>query len=102
MADLAAELLKLEGEKIEVVPDTSEGKAKIISDEDLDALLDRSPEVFSGRSSGWTSANKKAASPSARKVDGKKTAFAVYEAPTEEGNDALAMMFNGEDHTGDE
>ncbi|KAH6901459.1 SNF2-family ATP dependent chromatin remodeling factor snf21 [Coprinopsis sp. MPI-PUGE-AT-0042] len=48
-ADLAAELLKLEGEKIEVVPDTSEGKAKIISDEDLDALLDRSPEVFSDR-----------------------------------------------------
>ena len=57
----------------------------MISDEDLDMLLDRSPEVFVKRGKGWTSAEEK-------KEVGEKAAFAVYEAPVHEGNDALADM----------
>lgn len=119
MADMAASLLRLEGEKIDVVPNTKEGKQGVLTDEDLDVLLDRRPEVFADRGQGWTSGAVRAvaggtavtggittgvggagagAAPSASKVDhaamgaGKKAAFAVYEAPVEEGNDALAKM----------
>ncbi|KAI0072353.1 hypothetical protein K474DRAFT_1667957 [Panus rudis PR-1116 ss-1] len=83
MAEMAASLLKLEGEKIEVVPDTAAGKASVISDEDLDMLLDRRPEVFADRGKGWTSAEERKTA---------KTAFAVYDAPADQGNDALAGM----------
>lgn len=55
MAEMAASLLRLEGEKIEVVPNTTEGKQSVLSDEDLDVLLDRRPEVFAERGKGWTS-----------------------------------------------
>ncbi|RDB21790.1 putative ATP-dependent helicase IRC5 [Hypsizygus marmoreus] len=102
MAEMAASLLKLEGEKINVVPNTAEGKAGVISDEDLDMLLDRSPEVFAGRGKGWTSTgtavkgDEEEAAALPEHVDGKKTAFAVYEAPHDQGNDALAKML-GED-----
>ncbi|TFK32975.1 SNF2 family N-terminal domain-containing protein [Crucibulum laeve] len=107
MAEMAASLLKLEGEKIEVVPNTKEGKASVLSDEDLEMLLDRRPEVFAGRQKGWTSSREDTAAGTGtamkaeREVDanlsgGKKAAFAVYEAPTEVGNDALAKMM-GED-----
>ena len=90
MAEMAAALLRLEGEKIDVVPNTAEGKAGVLSDEDLEMLLDRSPEVFVDRGQGWTS--KAGTGPEV----GKKTAFAVYEAPVDQGNDALAKML-GED-----
>ena len=83
MAEMAASLLKLEGEKIQVVQDTAAGKASVISDEDLDTLLDRRPEVFSDRGKGWTSGEK---------GETEKTAFAVYDAPADEGNDMLAGM----------
>ena len=109
IAEMAASLLRLEGEKIEVVPDTIEGKQGVLSDQDLDILLDRSPAVFTDRGSGWSS---KASHPSAvvgeaasstvtqePEVEshatlggGKKAAFAVYEAPVDEGNDTLANM----------
>ncbi|CAL1702831.1 unnamed protein product [Somion occarium] len=83
MAEMAASLLKLEGEKIQVVPDTAEGKASVISDEELDMLLDRRPEVFSDRVKGWTSRTKR---------ETEKTAFAVYDAPVHEGSHMLAGM----------
>jgi ATP-dependent DNA helicase len=111
MAEMAASLLRLEGEKIEVVPNTKEGKQGVLSDEDLDILLDRSPAVFTERGSGWSSkasvgssggAGEASSSASTREADvaihhaalgaRKKAAFAVYEAPLEEGNDALAKM----------
>ncbi|KAF9467553.1 SNF2 family N-terminal domain-containing protein [Collybia nuda] len=82
MAEMAASLLRLEGEKIDVVPSTAEGKAGVLSDEDLEVLLDRSPSVFADRGKGWTSTGDVP----------KKTAFAVYEAPVDQGNDALAKM----------
>jgi ATP-dependent DNA helicase len=95
MAEMAASLLRLEGEKIDVVPNTAEGKAGVLSDEDLEMLLDRSPEVFADRGQGWTSTDG-AGKLGAGEGVGKKTAFAVYEAPVDQGNDALAKML-GED-----
>ncbi|KAF8827928.1 hypothetical protein HHX47_DHR4000605 [Lentinula edodes] len=94
IAEMAASLLRLEGEKIDVVPNTNEGKANVLTDEDLDSLLDRSPEVFTDRGKGWTSAN-----PPGKSVveSSKKAAFAVYDAPADEGNDALAMMLGEDD-----
>jgi ATP-dependent DNA helicase len=94
MAEMAASLLKLEGEKINVVPNTEAGKAGVLSDEDLELLLDRKPEVFADRGQGWTSGK---TAEDGQEVDGKtKAAFAVFEAPLDEGNDALARLL-GED-----
>jgi len=92
MAEMAASLLRLEGEKIDVVPNTKAGKASVLSDDDLEMLLDRRPEVFADRGKGWTSTGEIGL----HDADGKKTAFAVYDAPADEGNDALAHML-GED-----
>lgn len=86
MAELAAALLRLEGEQIRVA---LEGQS-VISQKDLDALLDRSPEVFVDRGKGWTS--DEVINPGQES----KTAFAVYEAPVDEGGDALAGLM-GED-----
>ena len=55
IAEMAALLLRLEGEEIEVVPNTKEGKQGVLSDQDLDILPDRSPAVFTDRGSGWSS-----------------------------------------------
>ncbi|KAJ4482453.1 SNF2 family DNA-dependent ATPase [Lentinula aciculospora] len=94
IAEMAASLLRLEGEKIDVVPNTSEGKANVLSDADLDSLLDRSPEVFTDRGRGWTSAD---APGIVIAKGGRKAAFAVYQAPADQGNDALAMMLGEDD-----
>jgi len=100
VAEMAASLLKLEGEKIDVVPNTEEGKASVLSDEDLEMLLDRRPEVFADRGKGWTSAGNVGGDGDGMEIDTKgtkkKAAFAVYEAPIDEGNEALAKML-GED-----
>jgi ATP-dependent DNA helicase len=82
MTELALSLLKLDGEKIEVASNSD----NVMSDKDLETLLDRSPEVFSNRGEGWTSGNGK---------EQKKT-FAVYEAQPHEGNDALARAMGEE------
>lgn len=85
MAEMAANLLRLEGEQIRIA---LEGQS-VMNDEDLDALLDRRPEVFTDRGKGWTSKEAKAAGEG-------KAAFAVYDAPVDEGSNALAGMM-GED-----
>ena len=97
VAEVAASLLKLEGEKIEVVQNTAAGKAGVISDEDLEMLLDRSPEVFANRGEGWTSAGKTSTRAGMKVKKDEKTAFAVYQAPADPGNAALANMFAEED-----
>ena len=88
-AETAASLLKLEGEKIEVVPSSEVGKAKIISDSDLEKLLDRSSEVFAGRGKGWTSG---ARAVKGRAHDTGDVAFEVFQAPVDQCNDGLAAM----------
>ncbi len=75
----------------------------MLSDADLDVLLDRSPGVFMERGQGWTSGSAQgsriaATDPAAATTDvGRKAAFAVYQAPVEEGNDALAGMLGEEE-----
>lgn len=90
IAEIAASLLKLEGERIEVVPNSEVGKAKIISDSDLEKLLDRSPEVFAGRGKGWTSGAKIVEGGQQPKMA--DVAFEVFEAPADECNDGLAAV----------
>jgi ATP-dependent DNA helicase len=103
IAEISAALLRVEGEKIDVVPNTKEGKQGVLSDADLDVLLDRRPEVFSKRRKGWISGAGGVAQDGmdqdvSNVVDhaavgaGKKAAFAVYEAPVDEGNDSLSEM----------
>jgi ATP-dependent DNA helicase len=110
---MAAQLLELEGEHIEVVQSSAAGKRGIISDAELDMLLDRRKEVFEGRRVGWKSGGASVRNAKgARKAGGKGSPgapaasprrdnadgglFEVYEAPVDEGNDALAHML-GED-----
>jgi len=111
IAEMATQLLELEGEHIEVVQNTASGKRGIISDAELDMLLDRRKEVFEGRGVGWKSgasagdrattsaaatAAVTAASPGRRAIV-ESDLFEVYEAPKDEGNDALARMLGEEE-----
>jgi ATP-dependent DNA helicase len=101
MAEMAASLLRLEGEKIEVVPETKEGKRAVLSDEDLEMLLDRSPEVFDERGEGWMSSRGGKATimeeMNGSRLDhgsiggGRKAAFAVYQGRADEGKEALLV-----------
>jgi ATP-dependent DNA helicase len=84
-----AALLALEGEQIEVVPNTAAGRAGVLSDADLDALLDRTPEVFSER--GTKAPATETAQPKA------SGAFTVFQAPVDTGNDALANLLGEEE-----
>jgi ATP-dependent DNA helicase len=91
MRELAQQLLELEGEKIDVV---SEGD-QIMSDSSLDALLDRRPEVFSGRATGWTS---KDANGKSGKSKGVEAIFEVYEGKMDEASEGLAKLMGEGDN----
>ena len=103
LAELAMEMHRLEGEKIQVVPNTAAGKASVISDEELELLLDRRPEVFADRQKGWTSAGGVEEVEAAAAIvrpdakAGTHTAFAVYEAPVDPDGNILGMMDNLDD-----
>ena len=107
IAEMAVQLLELEGEHIEVVQSTAAGKRSVISDAELDMLLDRRKEVFEGRGSGWKSGaaakdakaddvTTRAGMARAERGDAESGLFEVYEALADEGNDALAHLL-GED-----
>ncbi|KAF8182459.1 hypothetical protein K438DRAFT_1159137 [Mycena galopus ATCC 62051] len=83
MGEVAADLLRLEDEQVDVFPTTNHAwDANVLSEVDLEALLDRSPEMFSDRGTGWRS-----------EADGKgQAAFAVFEPPPDAGSKALARM----------
>ena len=49
IAEIAAQLLEIEGEHIQGVPSTAMEKRSVISDAEADILLDRCKEVFDGR-----------------------------------------------------
>ncbi|KAF8327701.1 SNF2 family DNA-dependent ATPase [Amanita rubescens] len=118
LAEMAAALLKLEADKIEVVPPPTEGdesRYQVLSDDELDMLLDRSAEVFVERRRGWTNVGEQVRTEMDMQkkeveggevevervigVDGKKAVFTVFEAPTGDGNvnDALAKMLGEDD-----
>lgn len=89
MAEMAADLLRLESEQIKIA---LEGQS-VINDRDMDALLDRRPEVFVHRGKGWTSKEVAAG----EKAEEEQAAFAVYDAPVDEGGDMLAGMMGEPD-----
>ncbi|KAK6980918.1 SNF2 family N-terminal domain-containing protein [Favolaschia claudopus] len=87
MAEMAADLLRLEGER--VLPTTTQaGDEIILSDADLEALLDRSPEVFADRGTGWRS--------SGGNNEKGEAAFAVFEPPVDAGSEVLSGMMGEE------
>lgn len=86
METITASLLNLEGEKLDVVNSADD---KIISDADLDLLLDRRPEVFKERGVGW--GNDKDGD-IAMEAAGPSVAFKVFERAADELNDGLATM----------
>lgn len=92
-ADMARALLDLDGEEIH----TAAADDKIISDGDLDLLLDRSPEAFA-REKGWAAGLGKvgAAGREAQLAKGERTAFEVFVPAKDEAADGLAHMFNGD------
>jgi len=109
IAEMAAQLLEFEGEHIEVVQSSAAGKRGIISDAELEMLLDRRKEVFEGRRVGWksgkaarsgiknsSSSSSRASTAPPRRGAADGGLFEVYEAPTDEGNDALAHMLGEE------
>jgi ATP-dependent DNA helicase len=93
-------------------PSTAAGKRSITSDAELGMLLDRRKEVFEGHGVDWKSGriadstsksangggigDRAAVIPGHGDADVDSGLFEVYEAPTDEGNDALAHML-GED-----
>ncbi|KZT57459.1 hypothetical protein CALCODRAFT_496102 [Calocera cornea HHB12733] len=102
LAEMAASMLALEGEKINIVAHGDE----IISDKDLEVLLDRSPEAFSGRATGWTagaSEVKRVASPGKKKgaeqkrLRSKGVAFEVIETQVDEASERLAKVMGEND-----
>ena len=100
-----AQLVVLEGNHIEVVQSTAAGASerRVISDAELDMMVDRRKEVFERRGVGWKSgaAGKDAKGDGINSTRAGTTCdwrglFEMYEAPAAEGNDALAHML-GED-----
>ena len=99
IADMAAALLRLEGDHIEVVAETREGKEGVLSGRDLEMLLDRSGAVFTDRRKGWSSERGAGTGAGAGEEGvggGKKAAFAVYEAPVHNGNELVAKIMGEE------
>ncbi|ORX34552.1 putative helicase [Kockovaella imperatae] len=93
MAEMARALLDLEGEEI----NTAEAGDTIISDADLDILLDRSPAAFQ-RTKGWSAGlGKGGAKTRAEQIKkGERTAFEVFVPGKDEASEGLAKMFDGD------
>ncbi|KAF7290807.1 SNF2 family DNA-dependent ATPase [Mycena indigotica] len=82
MAEMAAELLRLTAETD--VDNVLHAGDVVLSDADMDALLDRSPEVFAGRGEGWQSG-------SGQKDTNGKSAFAVFEPAVDESGEGMGV-----------
>ncbi|KAG8832009.1 hypothetical protein FRC17_002228 [Serendipita sp. 399] len=83
--ELAQQLLELEGEKIDIVTEDDQ----ILSDDALNSLLDRSPEVFTGRAIGWSLKEKKGTKKGETDT---KAAFEVYEGQIDEASEEFAKL----------
>ena len=95
---MAAALLRLESEKIHIVS-SSDDKNKLISDDALDALLDRRPEVFEERGKGWKKDEGHAPVASAPQTSAStRTAFEVFEGVEDDSNQGLARLMGDEDY----
>ncbi|SNX86342.1 related to proliferation associated SNF2-like protein [Melanopsichium pennsylvanicum] len=90
--DITNQLLALESEQITLVKDEND---QIISDNDLDLLLDRSKEAYE-RKLGWVS-NNHGDDPRkpGRKTKVGRSAFEVTETKTDEANEEIAKLLAG-------
>lgn len=94
LAEMAAALLHLESEKIHIVSSVEDTNAnELISDEALEKLLDRSPEVFEERGKGWKVERGK----DDHKKGAEITAFEVFEHVEDQANNGLARMMGEDD-----
>ena len=93
VADMAKALLALEGEEINV----ASADDTIISDADLDILLDRSPAAFA-REKGWSAGlvGGTGAKRAEQISKGERTAFEVFVPAKDDAADGLAQMFGGD------
>ena len=90
MAQIAADLLRLEGEQIKVVPKGEAGKKTVLlSDQELEMLLNRNLDEMANRGKGWNSAGV-----DLEESDTKASAaFAVFNGPTEQdGSDVMSRL----------
>lgn len=94
ISDLAAELLKLDGEKINIVQEAS-ADTGVISPAALAALLDRSPEVFTERQMGWTSSGSEGDS------SGKRPTFEVFQGMKNMDGDVLSTLLTHAEEEGE-
>lgn len=87
---MARALLDLDGEEINVAT----ADDQIISDADLETLLDRSPEAYA-RAKGWAAGLAKVGDKGreAKLAKGERTAFEVFETQRDEAAEGLAHMF---------
>jgi len=90
MARIAADLLRLEGEQIKVVPKGEVGKkAVLLSDQELEVLLNRNLDEMANRGKGWNSAGVDLEDSGTNAT----AAFAVFNGPTEQdGSDAMSRL----------
>ena len=90
MAQIAADLLRLEGEQIKVVPKGEVGKKTVLlSDQELEMLFNRNIGEMANRGQGWNSAGV-----NPKESDAKTTAaFAVFNGPMEQdGSDMMSRL----------
>ncbi|RXK37295.1 helicase [Tremella mesenterica] len=92
VSDMAKALLALEGEEINV----ASADDKIISDEDLDILLDRSAAAFA-REKGWSAGLGQGDKRAEQIKKGERTAFEVFVPAKDDAADGLAQMFGGDE-----
>ncbi|SJX64363.1 related to proliferation associated SNF2-like protein [Sporisorium reilianum f. sp. reilianum] len=92
LSDIASQLLALESEQVKLVKDEND---QIITDHELDLLLDRSKEAYE-RKMGWVS-NAHADDPKkpGRKSAAGRSAFEVTETKTDEANEEIAKLLAG-------
>ncbi|EST09084.1 Helicase, C-terminal [Kalmanozyma brasiliensis GHG001] len=92
LRDITNQLLALESEQVKLVKDEND---QIITDHELDLLLDRSPEAYE-RKMGWVS-NAHGDDPKkpGRKRAAGRSAFEVTETKTDEANEEIAKLLAG-------
>nr|GAT48041.1 predicted protein [Mycena chlorophos] len=92
LAEMAAELLRLSTQADE--DDGVHAGDVVLSDRDMDALLDRSEEVFTGRGEGWRSGKGKS--------KGGQHAFEVFEPAVDEAAEGIGVGVGLEGIMGEE
>ncbi|SPO27979.1 related to proliferation associated SNF2-like protein [Ustilago trichophora] len=88
--EITNQLLALESEQVTLVKDEND---QIITDHELDLLLDRSPEAYA-RKIGWVSNNHASDDPKkpGRKINNGRSAFEVTETKTDQANEEIAKL----------